>query len=269
MQRQYPIFIYELALDMFALARCWKSGLAGPRRGRAFEDLFYAYCAHKHLALSETAGSRTLNGILSASGFLHESDGVLSTPELNLHVELKHLTQPVTKLDIVSFNQKGLDFLNSEDMGIRKRPLYRVLISGSELRPQARVFAVQWGILAIEPGRLPLVSLHQFAKGIPEMKSLFSREASEIAQEVPQFIVPVQERLRRIVSNLDSDEALIGTYRVERMLRLQKEVGDEYWRLMDKLEPDWIEERYDSILRIQDVWNAGAISAGKDRQVCG
>jgi hypothetical protein len=247
MQQQYPILIYELALDMFALARCWEPGIVGPRRGRAFEELFYAYCAQRQLILSETAGARTLNGVRSASGFLHENDGVLSTPDLSLHVELKHLTQAVTKLDIVSFNQKGLDFLNSEDMGIRKRPLYRMLVSGSELRPQARVFAVQWGILVIEPGRLPLVSLHQFAKSLPHMKSLFSGEASEIAQEVPQFIVPVQERLRRIVSNLDSDEALISTYRVERMLQLQEEVGDEYWRLMDKLEPDWIEDRYDSI----------------------
>jgi hypothetical protein len=204
MRRPYPSLMYDLAFDLFSLVRCWNPDCTGPARGRLFEQLFYTYCEFKRLTLTEAAGSRTLNGVSSASGFLHESDGVLATPELNIHLELKHLTQPVTKLDMVSFNQKGLDFIASESVKVRQRPLYRILVSGSKLRWEARVFAAQWGILTVEPQRLPLLTLHEFAKGqVPGISNSAVPEATEIAMEVPYFIVPVQERLRRIVSSLE------------------------------------------------------------------
>src|SRR5262249_45615913 len=121
-----------------------------------------------------------------------------------------------------------------------------LLVTASELRREARVFAIQWGIMIIEPHRLPLLALHDFAKGgIPGVESSSMPEATEIAMEVPYFIAPAQERLRRIVSTLDSDEAVLSAYRIERMLEgLQKKVGGQFWRLMDKLDPAWIEGRY-------------------------
>jgi hypothetical protein len=39
---------------------------------------------------------------------------VIATSHVNIHIELKHLMQPVNKLDLVSFNQKGLDFVAGE-----------------------------------------------------------------------------------------------------------------------------------------------------------
>src|SRR5205085_4373510 len=115
------------------------------------------YCDRRGLSLSEKSGSRTLNCAYSASGFSHESDAVIATPEINVHVELKHLTQPVAKIDLVSFNQKGLDFLAGEDTRVRCKPLFRVFATATPVETSARIFAIQWGILLIEPDRLPVL----------------------------------------------------------------------------------------------------------------
>ncbi len=52
-ERNYPKFIYRLALDMFAVVYNWEpSHISGPRRGRLFEELLYKYCRHRGLSLS-------------------------------------------------------------------------------------------------------------------------------------------------------------------------------------------------------------------------
>src|SRR5438128_3515720 len=156
---RYPIFLYDLVWDMFALVRCWDPQLCGPERGRAFETLFCEYCRRRGLPLSELPGSRTLLFKSSASGFLHENDAVIATPEITVHLELKHLSSSVDKTALMIFNQKGLDFLAADNPALRSRPLYRVLLSGGPLCHEARVFAAQWGILTVEPDRLPLLLL--------------------------------------------------------------------------------------------------------------
>src|SRR5438309_902008 len=136
----YPSFLYELAWDMFSIVRCWSAPVCkGTERGRMFEQVFYRYCDRRRLPLSERSGSRTLNYAYSASGFSHESDAVIATPEINVHVELKHLTQPVAKIDLVSFNQKGLDFLAGENARVRHKPLFRVLATATPVETNARV----------------------------------------------------------------------------------------------------------------------------------
>src|SRR6266571_5191972 len=102
MRSPYPVFLYDLAWDLFSVVRCWTAPpCTGPERGRLFEKLFYRYCDRKRLPLSETAGSRTL---------------------------------------------------------------YRALVTATPVEATARVFAVQWGILLVEPHRVPLLSLYILAK---------------------------------------------------------------------------------------------------------
>ena len=120
---------------MFAVVQCWEPfPISGPKRGRKFEEVFYEYCRRRGLPLSETARPDfLLYG--SASGFSHESDAVIAMPGITVHLELKHLSHEVTKNDLVIFNQKGLDFLASPNAEVRRRPLYRILLSGSLLTP--------------------------------------------------------------------------------------------------------------------------------------
>lgn len=245
--KPYPTFLHSLAWDLFAIVRCWTAPkCTGPERGRLFEQVFYHYCYSKRLPLSEAAGSRTLNGAYSASGFMHESDGVIATPDVNVHIELKHLKQPVTKLDMVSFNQKGLDFLAGDNATLRRKPLFRILTTATPAMTAAKVFAVQWGILLIEPNDLPLLPLYILAK-----RAVGSKRSSvceqRIVNEVPSMVVPAQERIRQFASILRGPHPLVSKARIEWILDAQSHYGTRFWRMLDAEEPSWIEDRYDEL----------------------
>jgi len=266
MRSLYPSFLYDLSWDMFSIVRCWSFPTCrGPERGRLFEQAFYQYCGAKGLPLSETAGSRTLNGVYSASGFLHESDGVIATPEINIHVELKHLTQPVAKIDLVSFNQKGLDFLAGENARVRRKPLFRVLITATPVDTTARIFAVQWGIMLIEPNRLPLLSIQSLASRGNRISSAVV-DRSWIISEVPRIIVPLQKRVRQLASALEGGGPIVSGTRIARILATQEHEGERYWRALDRTDPSWVEDRYDAalghIVRYEDGQARGRMDTG-------
>jgi hypothetical protein len=45
-----------------------------------------------------------------------------------------------------------------------------------------------------------------------------------------------------------SGGALVNGTRVAWMLEMQKREGDRYWRLLDRTDPNWIEDWYDAVL---------------------
>jgi hypothetical protein len=245
-----PAIFYQLSLDMFTIVEHWDpSGRCASERGRVFEQILYRYCDYRRWTLSERAGSRTVRGKYAASGFMHESDGVIVTPELTLMLELKYLGGELGKNELLVFNQKGLDVLAADGRDLRAKPFYRAIVSGSILTPAARRFAAQWGILVIEPERLPLPLLHRFAA---EKDGYGGRPAAQVREavlrEVPQLIVPLQARLRRLVRLLDEDGELMGTHRLDRILGdYQRVAGDEYWSAMDERVPGWLEDRFDEL----------------------
>jgi hypothetical protein len=246
----FPKFLYDLVSDCFAIVQCWEPyALTGPQRGRFLEKLFCRYCESKRLPLSEVPGSRTLCGQTSASGFSHESDAVIAMPDLVVHVEMKHLTSQLGKNELLIFNQKGLDFLAAANRTIRRRPLYRLLLSGYPVSEEARRFALQWGIIVIEPERMPLLVLHRFAgHWVPCLKSPAVELQDQIWEEIPRVLVPLQERMRRLVSILGDNEPLISTLRIERMLEIYElQCGDAYWAALDEAVPGWLENTYDAL----------------------
>jgi hypothetical protein len=246
----YPQFLYRLTLDMFAVVQYWEPfPVSGPQRGRLFEALFYRYCRQRGLALTEKAGSHTLRRQYSASGFRHESDAVIVKPELTVHLELKYLSQELTKNDLMVFNQKGLDFLASTSASLRRLPLYRILLSGSLLTPQARRFALQWGILVIEPERMPLLLLHWLAgQTVPGFSRLGCDRADKIWAQIPNFVVPLQQRVKRLVKVLDDREEVVSSLRIDRMTRvLQRSCGGDYWSALDAFSPRWLEDVYQDL----------------------
>ena len=188
-------------------------------------------------------GSRTVRGKYAASGFMHESDGVIVTPELTLMLELKYLGGELGKNELLVFNQKGLDVLAADGRDLRSKPLYRAIVSGSILTPAARRFAAQWGILVIEPERIPLPLLHRFAADrIADGGRVSAQVRDAMLREVPQLVAPLQVRL------FDEDGELVGTHRLDRVLgEYQRAVGDDYWSAMDEKVPGWLEDRFDDL----------------------
>ena len=72
----------------------------------------------------------------------------------------------------------------------------------------------------------------------------------EIWREVPRLIVPVQERIQQLSKATNGAGEIISSARIDRALqRLQREVGDAYWTAMDIQNPQWLEERYETLNR--------------------
>ena len=173
----------------------------------------------------------------------------MAFPEFTLHCELKHLTSEVTKNDVLIFNQKGIDFLLAEDRRLRRLPFYRLFLSGGLVSPTARRFALQWGILVIEPERLPLSMVHGLSGCVVSgLKDVAPETQDEAWEEIPRLIVPLQERLRRAASSLDSGEQFVGLNRLDWAIDfIQRIVGDYYWNALDEIDPCWLEERYSAL----------------------
>jgi hypothetical protein len=145
---------------------------------------------------------------------------------------------------------KGLDFLAADNASFRSKPLYRVIVSGSPLKPEARRFAVQWGILAIEPDRLPLLSLHWLAgRQVPHLYNVDEHTQDLIWREIPHLVTPLQDRVSRLSEALDAGAAIVSRHRIERALKHQRVAGDYYWMALEEAEPTWLEERYDRLHR--------------------
>jgi hypothetical protein len=248
----FPRFFIRLAIDMFAVVQYWRPPLrlSGPERGRLFEQVFSLYCQHNCLHITEKAGSKTLNGQRAASHFLHENDGVIVTPDVLVQLELKHLARSLGKDELFVFNQKGLDFLFANNGAIRHLPLYRVILSAGPISDSARRFALQWGMLAIEPGRIPLVVLYWFARQGGTYIGVSDKAVEEIRQEVPRLIVPLQVRSRQFARALESNANVAMSSRVDRALEfLQKEIGHRYARGIERLQPGWLQARFEILSR--------------------
>jgi hypothetical protein len=253
---QFPAFLYSLTLDMFAMVQHWEPPLRpATARGRLFESVLYRYCEARRLTLTERAGSRTLRGQSSASGFGHESDGVIATPDLTVHIELKHLHEELGKNDLLIFNQKGLDFLAADCGWLRKKPLYRIIVSATPLRAEARRFAIQWGIQAIEPERLPLLLIHWLAgRHLTSVDGISAEIQDTIWREVFHLVAPLQERVARLCGLLNGSGQFMGDRRIERALKeYQRVVGDHYWMALEEDDPTWLEDRYDVLHRDLDL----------------
>jgi hypothetical protein len=248
--RHYSQALYEISLDLFALVQHWSPPASGIDRGRLFEGLLYRYAKARQLPLSEQAGSRTVRGARSASGFMHENDAVLAFPEFTVHCELKHLSGELSKNELLVFNQKGLDYLLAEGRTLRRLPFYRVILSGGLVSPAARRFAAQWGILVIEPDRLPFLLLHDLSGSIlPSLRNVQPEDQDEIWDEVPRLVTPLQERLSRIGRLiLNGEECVLGEYRLNWAIdHAQRVIGDYYWDALDEHDPQWLEDRFESV----------------------
>lgn len=254
-ERFYPAWFYELVADMFAIVQHWEAPVRGAARGRLFESIFHTYCDLRDLRVTERPGARTIRHERSASGFSHETDAVIGLPDLTVHFELKHLLTPLGKNELLIFNQKGLDHFLGGGESFRETPFYRVILSGHILTPEARRFALQWGIIVIEPDRLPLLLIHDLAgRIVPRLRSVGITVQDEIWSEVPSLLSPLQRKISGFSQLMGTGQRCILDFRLDRAIDfIQRVVGDQYWMALDANEPQWLEQRYDALNEALDL----------------
>jgi hypothetical protein len=223
----------------------------GPERGRNFEHLFYKICDRLGVHLSERAGGRSVAGQRTSSGFAHEVDAATRAASATTYWELKHLSTPLEKNELLIFNGKALDYLYDARQLFRFTPLLRFLLSGRNIRDDCRVFAIQWGITVIEPGRLVIPFMYEaLARG-------FRARLSNADQEALRGLAPwacrslqaiLQDVASRCATNRQSTIIPSVTRRAKEVIEMQEQIGQD---ILDSLEdefPDWVNDL------AQEVW---------------
>ncbi len=247
-----PSKILDVLVRVYALVEVGGVGGVGPERGRNFEQLFYKVCDRRGLHLTEKAGGRSVAGQRSTSGFAHEVDGATRAASSITYWELKHLSSPLEKNELLIFNGKALDFLYDADVLFRKTPLLRFLLSGRNIRDDCRVFAVQWGITVIEPGRLIVPFLGEaMARGFGA-DVLRKADQDAVHLLAPWACRSLQSVVQDVASRCSNDWKNPITASVSRrakeVIEMQEQIGKDILDSIEDRHPDWVNDL------AQEVW---------------
>lgn len=258
----FPRVLPENVLDVVARSHSVVEvgGLSGhgADRGRRFEDLFYQMCGRRGVHLTERAGSVSLAEHRSASGLRHEVDGATRSMGCVTHWELKHLSTPLEKNELLIFNSKSLDFLQGSPRFYARIPMHRFLLSGNNIRDDCRLFAVLWGIVVIEPSRLPFPLIYEaVARGAD---ACLSQADCAAVRDIAAWS---QRPLQRVIGELSTwshgtDQAVRCGPSVLRVAKaaadLQEQVGSDVVDYLDEEFPDWVDDTAEETWREVGGW---------------
>jgi hypothetical protein len=168
----------------------------GPAAGRLLESAFYRLSERSGMQLCDSAGSRSLFKFKSSSGYNHEIDGSISERAGMSVWELKHLSGLVPKNDLLIFNSKTLDYYQSFDSLYSAIPLYRFLLTTSDVDAECRHYGACGGIIVVDPHLLPIPLLHEaVGRG---MTTLPFNEALRAVEALRWTCRPLQEVVREL-----------------------------------------------------------------------
>lgn len=240
-----PDDVLDVVVRSHALVEVGGIAGHGPERGRKFEEVFYAICRRRGVYLCERAGSRTLAEQRSASGFMHEVDAGTRACRCITDWELKHLSTPVEKNELLVFNGKALDFLQGSSPLISRIPLFRFLLSGNNVRDECRYFAALWGIMIIEPHRLPLPLLYEAtARGAASV--LRPADCNVIKTRVAWACRPLQSAIAELADACSGRAGIsnngIATRASRAVIDAQEQIGADVQRFLDDRYPDWLDD---------------------------
>ena len=245
-----PDRILALLVRAYAVVEVGGVGGSGPERGRRFEQLFYKIADRLGVHLTEKAGGRSVNGQYRASGFAQEVDAATRAARASTYWELKNLTSPLEKNELLIFNAKALDYLYDAGPLFKYIPLFRFLLSGGNIRDDCRVYAVQWGITVIEPGRLIVPLLYEAAaRGFVGGLTTLDQEA--VCKLSPWACRPLQSVVKDLADRcfLSSNSPMSVTRKAKEVIDMQEQIGPEILDNIDEEYPDWIN------ILAQDIWD--------------
>ncbi len=244
-----PSNILDLLVRVYAIVEVGGVGGSGPERGRNFEQLFYKICDRLGVHLTERAGGRSVAGQRSTSGFAHEVDGATRAASATTYWELKHLSTPLEKNELLIFNAKALDFLYDGSSLFRNAPLLRFLLSGLNIRNDCRVYGIQWGITIIEPERFVVPLIYEaMVRGLAPALSIADQAAVHVL--APWACRSLQEVVTDFAARCMSDAKLTPTSvsrRAREIMDMQEQIGPEVLDSIEEQYPDWVNDLAQSV----------------------
>jgi len=188
----------------------------------------------------------TLFGFKSWSGVAHEVDGALRATDIGIHFEFKAYEQEIVKDQIMSFNEKSIDYyfsIVSHKEGIR---LHRIFVSDSPLDDNAARLCYLWSIIHVTPDVLPIpVILDYFRDPIWEdrIEWILLSEAERI---LPRFMQPLNSNLKPIRRNVYS-LSIPDTTEINEVQDAHVQMSNELLETIECYEPDHF-ENYTSMI---------------------
>jgi hypothetical protein len=144
------------------------------------------------------------------------------------------------------FNGKGMDFLYGSSAFFAKIPMLRFLLSGWNVGQESRFYSTLWGIMLMEPGRLPLPLLYEaVARGAGDCLTPTERET--VRYEVAWACRPLQAVLNELSAwGRGSTEPTrcgpAANRHAREALDIQEELGADVTDYLAETHPDWIDE---------------------------
>jgi hypothetical protein len=176
-----PTRMLEVMVSAHTIAASGSLAQGSVESGRQFERKFYQLCESLGIHLCEQAGSATMAGSRSASGYRHELDATHLANEAICIWELKHLQSTVPKNELLIFHAKSEDYLMGLDAFHARIPIFRILMSTRPASPECRRYAALFGILLLDATLMPLPLLYEaLVRGFIELDQVLMREYAHL-----------------------------------------------------------------------------------------
>lgn len=244
-----PSNVLQVLVRVYAIVEVGGVAGSGPSRGRNFEQLFYKVCDRLGVHLTEKAGGRTVAGQRSTSGFAHEVDGATRAATATTYWELKHLSSPLEKNELLIFNAKALDYLYDGSSLFRSAPLLRFLLSGRNIRDDCRSYGVQWGITIIEPERFVIPLIYEaMVRGLAP--SLSTADQAAVRVLAPWACRSLQSVVTDFAARCTPSAKLTPTSvsrRAREIMDMQEQIGPEVLDCIEDACPDWVNNLAQSV----------------------
>jgi hypothetical protein len=131
--------------------------------------------------------------------------------------------------------------------------MLRFLLSGRDVGQESRYYTVLWGIMLLEPGRLPLPLLYE-AVATGACDCLTRLECEAVKHELRWACRPLQEVVKELgcwgSGGAEVSRCGPGASRyASEVLAIQEELGTDVLDYLAEIHPDWIDEV------ANDTWN--------------
>jgi len=246
----------EFVRDIFAVtALRWRWS------GQGFQSALAQVARGRRGRVVQGPGQTLLFGAPSSSGLRHEIDAGVQSQGWIAMLEAKAVVAGPTKNDLMIFDGKTLDFYFERIQASRPGNHYRVLVSGYVVPRAVAVFCYQRGVVAIEPGLIPIpVILNCLAS--PAADGIFSdcemAEADRLFRmacaPMEEIWVPEGHRVSVALRRFSQRDAEDTRYMHERM-------SMALWQQLTLLENDWLDRLARSVVSRSTVLQALEVAA--------